>query len=167
MSESKIGSRLPSTRLKLSPQRFANHFDVLAITKRIGKKKRSLELILATFVISLVAHSGHSSQLVFYANDRNAQFLPTVARSGLAEVTLTERYLLCAAMILTTQRNLTVELTGRGGYIQPSILLIKLRNTLSALRSNGLFVRRLQQVSAIRCRKPRKLASIEQRQTRL
>src|SRR5258706_502524 len=33
----------------------------------------------------------------------------------------------------------TVELTGRGDYIQPSIQSIKLRNTRPALRSNDLF----------------------------
>src|SRR5437868_6702034 len=33
---------------------------------------------------------------------------------------------------------LTSELTGHGGYIQPSIPPIKLTNTLSALRSNDL-----------------------------
>ena len=35
-------------------------------------------------------------------------------------------------------RRITVELTGRGDYIQPSIQSIKLRNPLPALRSNEL-----------------------------
>jgi hypothetical protein len=40
---------------------------------------------------------------------------------------------------LKTTKRITVELTGRGDYIQPSIQTIKLRNALSALRSNDLF----------------------------
>jgi hypothetical protein len=40
---------------------------------------------------------------------------------------------------------ITVELTGRGDYIQPSIQSIKLRNTLPALRSNDLLCLRLME----------------------
>ncbi len=38
-------------------------------------------------------------------------------------------------------RRTTVELTGRGNYVQLSIQSIKLRNTLTALRSNDLLCR--------------------------
>jgi hypothetical protein len=40
---------------------------------------------------------------------------------------------------------ITLELTGRGDYIQPSVQSIKLRKRLSALRSNDLFDGRRQE----------------------
>jgi hypothetical protein len=41
--------------------------------------------------------------------------------------------------VLTQRCARTVELTGRGDYIQPSFQSIKLRNTRPTLRSNDLF----------------------------
>jgi hypothetical protein len=55
--------------------------------KQIGKKKRPLELIPATFVNIVAAHTGHSSQLFPVATGRNAQFLATARRSLLITMT--------------------------------------------------------------------------------
>jgi len=53
----------------------------------------------------LVAHTGQSSQLFVGANGRNAQFVPTVARSGLIEVPLTDdTYFMLRAFSLMTWR---------------------------------------------------------------
>jgi hypothetical protein len=47
----------------------------------------------------MAGHTGQSSQLFPVATGRNAQFLAPVARSGLAEVPLSDRYLLHARVL--------------------------------------------------------------------
>ena len=58
-----------------------------------GQKEKAAELFQATFANIVVAHTGQASQLFRVATGRNAQFLATVARSGLAEVILSGTYL--------------------------------------------------------------------------
>jgi len=51
---------------------------------RLGKEKGHLSFGSGLLQV-MTPHSGHSSQLVFDANDRCAQFLPTGARSALVQ----------------------------------------------------------------------------------